>query len=288
MQIAITTLDSPTGRNAVGNAAPGSDGPGADSPGRGDLGTAELPDELFAAKPRVDIMARVVHWQLAKRRAGTHSTKGLNDVRGTTKKPYRQKGTGNARQGSLRSPQFRGGGIVHGPVPHSHAYSLPKKVRRLGLISALSQKQAEGKLVVLDAAAGATKTGELAKKLKALGWRSALVVDQAVDAGFLRASRNIPGLDVLPTIGANVYDILNHDVLAITSAGLEGLKLRLSTGVPAKVAQVDGTPAEATETGATHADGSQIGRTQIGGTPAEATPAEAIHGDGAQAEGIQP
>jgi hypothetical protein len=109
-----------------------------------------------------------------------------------------------------------------------------------------------------------------------------------VDAGFLRASRNIPGLDVLPTIGANVYDILNHDVLAITSAGLEGLKLRLSTGVPAKVAQVDGTPAEATETGATHADGSQIGRTQIGGTPAEATPAEAIHGDGAQAEGIQP
>jgi large subunit ribosomal protein L4 len=288
MQIAITTLDSPTGRNAVGNAAPGSDGPGADSPGRGDLGTAELPDELFAAKPRVDIMARVVHWQLAKRRAGTHSTKGLNDVRGTTKKPYRQKGTGNARQGSLRSPQFRGGGIVHGPVPHSHAYSLPKKVRRLGLISALSQKQAEGKLVVLDAAAGATKTGELAKKLKALGWRSALVVDQAVDAGFLRASRNIPGLDVLPTIGANVYDILNHDVLAITSAGLEGLKLRLSTGVPAKVAQVDGTPAEATETGATHADGSQIGRSQIGGTPAEATPAEAIHGDGAQAEGIQP
>jgi large subunit ribosomal protein L4 len=213
-------------------------------------------------------MARVVHWQLAKRRAGTHSTKGLNDVRGTTKKPYRQKGTGNARQGSLRSPQFRGGGIVHGPVPHSHAYSLPKKVRRLGLISALSQKQAEGKLVVLDAVAGATKTGELAKKLKALGWRSALVVDHTVDAGFLRASRNIPGLDVLPTIGANVYDILNHDVLAITSAGLEGLKQRLSTCVPAKVAQVDGTPAEATAT--------------------EATPAQATHGDGTQAEGMQP
>jgi len=297
MQIAITTLDSPPGRNAVGNAAPGSDapafgspgsggpgssGPASSGPGPGDLGTAELPDELFAAKPRVDIMARVVHWQLAKRQAGTHSTKGLNDVRGTTKKPYRQKGTGNARQGSLRSPQFRGGGIVHGPVPHSHAYSLPKKVRRLGLISALSQKQAEGKLVVLDAAAGATKTGELAKKLKALGWRSALVVDHTVDAGFLRASRNIPGLDVLPTIGANVYDILNHDVLAITSAGLEGLKQRLSTGAPAKVAQVDGTPAEATETGATHGDG-----TQIDGTQVEATQAEATHGDGIQGEGIQ-
>jgi large subunit ribosomal protein L4 len=277
MQIAITTLDSPTGRNAVGSAAPGSDGPVSSVPGPGDLGTAELPDELFAAKPRVDIMARVVHWQLAKRRAGTHSTKGLNDVRGTTKKPYRQKGTGNARQGSLRSPQFRGGGIVHGPVPHSHAYSLPKKVRRLGLISALSQKQAEGKLVVLDAVAGATKTGELAKKLKALGWRSALVVDQAVDAGFLRASRNIPGLDVLPTIGANVYDILNHDVLAITSAGLEGLKQRLSTGVPAKVAQVDGTPTEASQSGATHADGTLAGT----------TPAEVTQGEGTQAEGMQ-
>jgi large subunit ribosomal protein L4 len=164
---------------------------------------------------------------LAKRRAGTHSTKGLNDVSGTTKKPYRQKGTGNARQGSLRAPQFRGGGIVHGPVPHSHAYNLNKKVRRLGLISALSQKQVDGKLVVLDAAGGAAKTAELAKKLKAFGWSSVLIVDGTVDAGFLRASRNIPGIDVLPTVGANVYDILNHDVLAITTAGIEGLKQRL-------------------------------------------------------------
>jgi large subunit ribosomal protein L4 len=169
----------------------------------------------------------VVHWQLAKRRAGTHSTKGMNDVSGTTRKPYRQKGTGNARQGSLRAPQFRKGGIVHGPIPRSHEYSLNKKVRRLGLISALSQKQADGKLVVLDAASGAAKTGELAKKLKALGWTSVLVVDHAVDVGFLRASRNIPGVDVLPTAGANVYDILNHDMLAITAAGVEGLKQRL-------------------------------------------------------------
>src|SRR5580700_1343383 len=203
MQIEITTLDKTS------------------------AGSTELPDEIFATVPRADIMARVVHWQLAKRRAGTHSTKGMNDVSGTTRKPYRQKGTGNARQGSLRAPQFRKGGVVHGPVPRSHEYSLNKKVRRLGLISALSQKQAEGKLVVLDAAGGAAKTGELAKKLKALGWRSALVVDQAVDAGFLRASGNIPGLDVLPTVGANVYDILRHDVLAITTAGVEGLKQRL-------------------------------------------------------------
>ena len=191
-------------------------------------GSAEVPDEIFAVVPRADIMARVVHWQLAKRRAGTHSTKGLNDVSGTTKKPYRQKGTGNARQGSLRAPQFRGGGIVHGPVPHSHAYSLNKKVRRLGLISALSQKQVDGKLALLDAANGATKTTELAKKLKALGWNSVLIVDGTVDAGFLRASRNIPGVDVLPTVGANVYDILNHDMLVITTAGVEALKQRLN------------------------------------------------------------
>ena len=225
MQIAITTLD----------------GAAADSV---HLGNAELPDDIFAATPRLDIMARVVHWQLAKRRAGTHSTKGLNDVQGTTKKPYRQKGTGNARQGSLRAPQFRTGGVVHGPVVRSHEYSLPKKVRWLGLVSALSQKQAEGKLIVLDAATGVAKTSELAKKLKALGWRSTLIVDHAVDADFLRASRNIPGLDVLPSIGANVYDILNHDVLAITTAGVAGLTARLTRGGAAKAGSAPEASAE--------------------------------------------
>ena len=204
MQIAITTLD------------------------QGSAGEAELPDDIFAATPRADIMARVVHWQLAKRRSGNHKVKGMAEVSGTTKKPYKQKGTGNARQGSLRSPQFRTGGVVHGPVVRSHEYSLNKKVRRLGLISALSQKAAEGKLVVLDAAAGSLKTGDLAKKLKALGWKSALIVDRAVDQDFLRASRNIPHFDLLPTVGANVYDILRHDVLAITTAGLAGLSERLT------------------------------------------------------------
>ena len=195
----------------------------------GSAGTAELPDELFAVTPRADIMARVVHWQQSKRRAGTHKTKGMGEVSGTTKKPYKQKGTGNARQGSLRAPQFRTGGVVHGPVVRDHGYSLPKKVRRLGLISALSQKQAEGKLVVLDAASSdSPKTKGLAAKFKALGWHSALIIDGTVDANFLQASRNIHGVDVLPTIGANVYDILRHDVLAITAAGVEGLKIRLS------------------------------------------------------------
>src|ERR1700723_1116759 len=204
MQIEITTLD----KTSAGNA--------------------ELPDDIFATKPRADIMARVVHWQLAKRGAGTHSTKGLSEVSGTTKKPYRQKGTGNARQGSLRAPQFRKGGVVHGPVVRSHEYSLNKKVRRLGLMSALPQKLAANKMVVLDAAAHAPKTGELAKKIKALGWTSALIIAGAVDEGFLKACRNIHRLDVLPTVGANVYAILNHDVLAITTAGLEALKARIN------------------------------------------------------------
>ncbi|MBR0651065.1 50S ribosomal protein L4 [Roseomonas terrae] len=193
-------------------------------------GEIELPEALFGAAPRADIMARVVHWQLAKRRAGTHKAKGMGEVSGTTKKPYRQKGTGNARQGSLRAPQYRKGGVVHGPVVRDHGYSLNKKVRRLGLISALSQKAAEGKLVVLDTAALAAdaKTGAVAKQIKALGWTSALVVDAAADENFARVVRNLPKVQVLPTIGANVYDILNHDVLAVTRAGVEALKERLA------------------------------------------------------------
>lgn len=193
-------------------------------------GEAELPDELFGTSPRADIMARVVHWQLAKRRAGTHKVKGMGEVSGTTKKPYRQKGTGSARQGSLRAPQFRKGGVVHGPVVRDHGYSLNKKVRRLGLISALSQKAADGKLIVLDAATAEAdaKTSAMAKRVKALGWTKALVIDGTVDANFLRVLRNIPGMDVLPTVGANVYDILNHDVLVVTRAGVEALKERLA------------------------------------------------------------
>lgn len=193
-----------------------------------EVGELDLPDDLFAQAPRPDIMARVVHWQLAKRRAGTHKAKGMGEVSGTTKKPYRQKGTGNARQGSLRAPQYRKGGVVHGPVVRDHGYSLNKKVRRLGLISALSQKAAEGKLVILDAAPAEAKTAAMAKKVKALGWKSALVVDVTVDAGFDRSFRNIPYMQAIPTMGANVYDILKHDVLAVTRAGVEALKERLA------------------------------------------------------------
>ncbi|MBR2124795.1 MAG: 50S ribosomal protein L4 [Acetobacter sp.] len=192
------------------------------------VGSLVLPEHIFAIAPRSDIMARVVHWQLAKRRAGTHKVKGMGEVSGTTKKPYRQKGTGNARQGSLRAPQYRTGGIVHGPVVRDHGYDLPKKVRRLGLLSALSQKKQESKLIVLDSASGVEKTSELAKKLKNFSLSSALIIDHIVDEGFSRAVRNLSRIDVIPVIGANVYDILNHETLVITRAGLAGLEERLA------------------------------------------------------------
>jgi len=191
-------------------------------------GSAELPDEIFGIAPRPDIIARVIHWQLAKRRSGNHKVKGMGEVSGTTRKPFKQKGTGNARQGSLRAPQFRTGGAVHGPVVRDHGYSLNKKVRRLGLLSALSQKAADGKLVILDAVGAVEKTKDVAAKVKKFGWRSALIVDAAVAETFLRASRNVHGLDILPVVGANVYDIMQHDVLVITKAGIDGLKERLA------------------------------------------------------------
>ena len=195
-------------------------------------GRHELPDSIFAQTPRNDIMARVIMWQLAKRRAGTHKTKGMGEVQGTTKKPFKQKGTGSARQGSLRAPQFRTGGRVHGPVVRDHGYYLQKKVRRLGLISALSQKHLEGKLVVLDGVAvESAKTKDLLAKLGVFGWTSVLVIDAAVNNNFAQASRNLRRVNVLPTIGANVYDIMHHDVLVITTAGVAALTERLHPSV---------------------------------------------------------
>jgi large subunit ribosomal protein L4 len=193
------------------------------------VGDIELADAVFGATVRRDILARVVHWQLMKRRAGTHKAKGISDIQGTTKKPWRQKGTGRARQGSLRSPQFRGGAVIFGPVPRDHGFSLQKKVRRLGMLSALSAKQADGKLVVLDkVTVPAAKTKELAQRFKKLGWESVLIIDgPEVDAGFARAARNLPRVDVLPQQGANVYDILRRDTLVLTRAAVEHLEQRL-------------------------------------------------------------
>jgi large subunit ribosomal protein L4 len=194
-----------------------------------EVGDIELADDVFGVPVRRDILARVVNWQLAKRRAGTHKTKGISDISGTTAKPYKQKGTGRARQGSRRSPQFRGGAVIFGPVVRSHEFDLQKKVRRLGLKTALSAKQAEGKLIVIDAATIAeAKTKALRAQFDALGWDSVLIIDgAAVDEGFARAARNIPKVDVLPQQGANVYDILRRDTLVLTRAAAEALEARL-------------------------------------------------------------
>ncbi|MBF0269433.1 MAG: 50S ribosomal protein L4 [Alphaproteobacteria bacterium] len=193
------------------------------------VGEVDLMEEIFGLPKRPDILARMVRWQLAKRQAGTHATKGISQISGTTKKPFKQKGTGSARQGSLRSPQFRGGAVIFGPQPRSHAFDLPKKVRKLALKAALSAKAADGKLVVLDMARiGDAKTKELASRFTKLGWNSALIVDGlAVDEGFARAARNIIGIDVLPSQGANVYDILRRDTLVLTKDAVQALEARL-------------------------------------------------------------
>jgi large subunit ribosomal protein L4 len=193
-----------------------------------EVGDIELAEEVFGLPVRPDILARVVNWQLAKRRAGTHKTKGISEISGTTRKPYKQKGTGRARQGSLRSPQFRGGAVIFGPVVRSHEFSLQKKVRRLGLKTALSAKQAEGKLVVIDTARiDEAKTKALRVRFDALGWNSVLIIDGAVDDGFARAARNLPKVDVLPEKGANVYDILRRDTLVLTRDAVQQLEARL-------------------------------------------------------------
>jgi large subunit ribosomal protein L4 len=193
-------------------------------------GNIELADEVFGLPVvRRDILARVINWQLAKRRAGTHKTKGISEISGTTKKPWAQKGTGRARQGSLRSPQFRGGATIFGPVVRSHEFGIQKKVRRLALKTALTAKQQDGKLVVLDkASVKEPKTGALAKQFAALGWNSVLIIDgPELDQNFARAARNLPGIDVLPQQGANVYDIVRCDTLVLTRAAVEHLEARL-------------------------------------------------------------
>lgn len=194
-----------------------------------EVGSVDLDDKIFGVAVRPDLLARMVNWQMAKRRRGTHKTKGISDVKGTTAKPYKQKGTGRARQGSLRSPQFRGGAVIFGPVVRSHAFDLPKKVRKLALKTALSSKAADGKVVVLDSTALAKpKTKELATRLKKLGWTSALIVDGAeVNANFGRAARNLPNIEVLPQQGINVYDILRNDLLVLTKAAVSHLEERL-------------------------------------------------------------
>jgi len=192
-------------------------------------GEIELNDSIFGLPIRADILGRMVNWQLAKRRAGTHKVKGRSEVSGSTRKITKQKGGGGARHGGLRAPIFRGGGIVHGPQVRDHNLDLPKKVRKLALKTALSSKVADGKLIILDNAnIKDGKTSALSKQLGALGWGTVLVIDgAAVNETFARAARNIPGIDVLPQQGANVYDILRRDTLVLTKDAVEALEARL-------------------------------------------------------------
>ena len=191
-------------------------------------GSVDLGEDVFGLEPRADILHRVVRWQRNKAQAGTHKVKTRSEVKYSTKKIYRQKGTGGARHGARSAPIFRGGGIYKGPVVRCHAHDLPKKVRLLGLKHALSAKARAGELVVIDEASSNGKTGALAKQVKDLGWKRALIIDGAeVNADFARAAANIDGLDVLPSMGANVYDILKRDTLVLTKAGVEALQERL-------------------------------------------------------------
>lgn len=192
-------------------------------------GEIELSDAVFGiSEIRSDILQRMVRYQLSKRQAGTHSTQNRDDVSVTTKKLYRQKGTGGARHGSRNAPIFVGGGVAHGPHPHSHAHALPKKVRALAMKHALSSKVKDEAVIVLDAFSG-EKTKDLVAQLKKLGVKNALFIGGAeVDEKFAKAARNIPNIDVLPLAGLNVYDVLRRKTLVLSREAVEGVNARFA------------------------------------------------------------
>lgn len=195
----------------------------------GDAGEIELNDAIFGLEPRADLMHRVVVWQLAKRRAGTHKTKTRGEVNRTTKKVYRQKGTGSARHGARSAPLYVGGGKAMAPVVRSHAYDLPKKVRTTALKHALSAKVKESKLVILDAAqVDSVKTNAVAKKLGKLAEGNVLLVDGAFDEKFALSARNLERVSLLPADGLNVYDVLRRDTLIVTKSAIKAIEERLS------------------------------------------------------------
>ena len=191
-------------------------------------GSIDLDDAIFGLEPRKDILHRCVVYQLAKRQQGTHKAKPRNEISATGKKFGKQKGGGGARHGNRRAPIFVGGGVAHGPRVRNHSISLPKKVRRLALKHALSAKQAEGSLVVIDEAKiSDNKTKAVVAAFEKLDISNALIVDHEIDTGFGLAARNLPGVDLLPVVGANVYDILRAKKLVLTKAAVEGLEARL-------------------------------------------------------------
>jgi large subunit ribosomal protein L4 len=191
-------------------------------------GSIDLDEAIFGLEPRKDILHRMVVYQLAKRQQGTHKSKPRNEVNATGKKSVRQKGSGGARHHNKAAPQFRGGGTAHGPRPRSHAIDLPKKVRRLALKHALSAKCAANELIVIeDAQIAEVKTKALSESFARFGFANALIVDAQIEEKFGLAARNIPNVDVLPVVGANVYDILRREKLILTRAAVAGLEARL-------------------------------------------------------------
>ena len=194
------------------------------------VGSVELTDSIFGLEPRADILHRVVTWQRAKQRAGTHAVKTVSDVAGSGKKAFKQKKTGNARQGERYNVHMRGGGVVHGPVVRDHSIDLPKKIRSLGLKMALSSKAQDGSLVIIDSEKlAAAKTNAFAKQLKKLDIASALFVGAAeLDENFKKSAANIANIDVLPTIGLNVLDILKHEKLVLTADAVKAVEARLA------------------------------------------------------------
>lgn len=190
------------------------------------VGEVELAAEVFEQPVRKDLLHTVVRWQLACRRQGTHMTKTKGLVSGGGKKPFKQKGTGNARQGSSRSPLMPGGGTTFGPLPRSYAYNLPKKVRQAGLRAALSLLNKEGRLFVIEAMDSEGKTKELAKRLKTFGLEKAVLIDKAADEKFARASRNLPKFRYYPVEGMNVYDLLKYDAAIVTKESLSKILTR--------------------------------------------------------------
>ena len=194
----------------------------------GAAGSVDLSDEIFGLEPRADLLARCIRWQLAKRRAGTHAVKNRADIARTGKKMYKQKGTGNARHGSARVPQFRGGGRAFGPQVRSHEHDLPKKVRALALRHALSSKARDANLIVVDQARlDEAKTKALRTRFDTMGLSNALIIaGSEVDRNFGLAARNLPNIDVLPIEGINVYDILRRDKLVLTREAVDALEAR--------------------------------------------------------------
>ncbi|MCA3634745.1 MAG: 50S ribosomal protein L4 [Methylobacterium sp.] len=195
-----------------------------------EAGLVEISAEVFGLEPRTDLIARMVRYQLAKRQQGTHQAQERSTINRTTKKMYKQKGTGGARHGSAKAPQFRGGGRAFGPISRSHAHDLPKKVRVLALKHALSAKAKDANIIVLDKAEIAEpKTKLLLETLAKLGWSNALIIGgETLQDNFVLAARNIPNLDVLPVQGINVYDIIRREKLVLTTAALDAINARLA------------------------------------------------------------